>query len=165
MDLTCMRELPGLDWAVLLVAVVVGLILFVLGIYLLLRPRPSPTPNTKHEVETTIDKYGLKGPAGVFLILLSIALFGGLYWQLNSRFPANAEEFSGAPRTLGSIAEGLRRNSSADILLKGGAETVVISQPVSGACWSALVDKLCAAHRETLTCSRDGDRIVIDRKP
>jgi len=160
-----MRELPGLDWAMLCLTVAVGLILFVVGLYLLFRPRPSPTAPGKPEMEAFIDKYGLKGPVGVFLILLSIALFGGLYWQLNDRFPANAEEFSGAPRTLGSIAEGLRRNSGADILLKGGAETVVISQPVSGACWSALVDKLCAAYRDTLTCSRDGDRIVIDRKP
>ncbi len=160
-----MRELPGLDWAMLCLTAVVALILFVFGLYLLFRPRPSPTTTTKPEVEAFIDKYGLKGPVGVFLILVSIALVGGIYWHLNDRFPANAEEFSGAPRTLGSIAEGLRRNSGADILLKGGAETVVISQPVSGACWSALVDQVCAVYRDTLTCSRDGDRIVIDRKP
>jgi len=160
-----MRELPGLDWVMLCLAVVVGLILFVLGIYLLLRPRPSPTTTTAYGMEGTFDKYGLKAPVGVFLILLSIALFGALYWHLNGRFSADAEGFSGAPRTLGSIAEGLRRNSSADILLKGGAENVMISQPVSGACWSALMDNLCAAYRDTLTCSRDGNRIVIDRKP
>ncbi len=160
-----MRELPGLDWAMLCLTVVVALILFVLGVYLLLRPRPSPTTTTVPQMEGTIDKYGLKGPVGVFLILISIALLGGLYWHLNGRFSADAEGFSGAPRTLGSIADGLRRNSGANILLKGGAESVMISQPVSGACWTALMDNLCAAYRDTLTCSRDGDRIVIDRKP
>lgn len=167
MDLTCMRELPDLDWVMLCLAIALALFLFVLGIYLLLRPEPAPSSPTqpKSYFELIFEKYGLKGPVGLFLMLLAIALAGALYWQLNSRFSTDSEEFSGAPRTLGSIAEGLRRNSGADILLKGGAEAVVISQPVSGACWPALVDKLCKAYLDVLTCSQDGDRVVIDRKP
>lgn len=160
-----MRELPGLDWVVLCLAVVAGLALFVLGAYLLLRPPPAPAAGAKPEVEVSIDKYALKTSAGVFLILLSIALFGGLYWHLNGRFSADAEEFKGHPRTLGSIAEGLRRNSNANILLRGGVQAVVISQPVRGACWTALVDNLCAAYRDALACSREGTQVVIDRKP
>lgn len=162
-----MRELPGLDWVMLCLSLVVALVLFVLGVYLLLRPRPVSTPpiTTKPEVEASVDKYGLKGPVGVFLILLSITMVGGLYWHLNSRFSADAEAFRGAPRTLGSVAEGLRHNSGANILLRGGVETIVISRPVRGACWTALADNLCAVYQDTLTCSWEGNRIVIDRKP
>lgn len=160
-----MRELPGLDWVMLCLSLVVALVLFVLGVYLLLRPRPIPPTTTKPEVEASVDKYGLKAPVGVVLILISLAIVGGLYWQLNSRFSANGEEFRGAPRTLGSVVEGLRHNSGANILLRGGVETIVISRPVRGACWTALADNLCAVYQDTLTCSWEGNRIVIDRKP
>lgn len=160
MDLTCVRELPGLDLTMLVLLVVAGFGFLLLGVYLLLRPRPDPAGR---DMEGGNDKYRLKGPVGFFLILLGLALWGLTYWQLNSRFASDAEAFTGAPRTLGSIADGLRRNSNADIQLKGDADTVLISQPVSGACATALLDNLCDKYAGTLTCSKQGNRRVIER--
>lgn len=160
MDLTCLRELPGLDLTMLILLIVAGVGLLALGGYLLIRRRSVPDGNP---TEASIDKYRLKGPVGLFLILLGFALWGLAYWQLNSRFAPDSEAFTGAPRTLGSIAEGLRRNSNADIQLKGDADTVLISQPVSGACATALLDDLCTKYRGTLTCSTEGNRRVIER--
>lgn len=160
MDLNCVRELPDLDLTMLILVILAGFGFLTLGVYLLLRPRPHPTTPV---VKGAYDKFSLEGPVGLFLILLSLALWGLVYWQLNSRFAANAEAFIGAPRTLGSIADGLRRNSNADIQLKGDADTIVISQPVSGACATALLDDLCKKYRGTLTCTQEGNRRVIER--
>lgn len=160
MDLTCVRELPGLDITMLGLLVVAGFGFLLLGVYLLVRRRPGlGEPPT----EAGTEKYRLKGPVGLFLIALALALWGLTYWQLNSRFAPDAEAFSGAPRTLGAIADGLRRNSNADIQLKGDADTVLISQPVSGACATALLDNLCDKYAGTLTCSKQGNRRVIER--
>lgn len=144
----------------LVLLIVAGVGFLVLGVYLLVRARPATASQT---TVLWIDKYRLRGPVGLFLVLLGLALWGLTYWQLNSRFAPDAEAFTGAPRTLGSIAEGLRRNSNADIQLKGDADTVLISQPVSGACATALLDDLCTKYRGTLTCSQEGNRRVIER--
>lgn len=159
MDLTCLQELPDLDWVMLGLAVAVGLASLVLGVYLLLNPRSA-----SGTVAAKFREYGVRGPVSVALIALFFVLIGGSYWQLNNRFPADAEQFAGSPRTLTSIADGLRRNSGADIQLKGDAGTVIISQPVSGACSTALLDNLCAMQRDTLVCSREGKRFVIARR-
>ncbi|MGH8817666.1 MAG: hypothetical protein ACREX5_13815 [Achromobacter pestifer] len=159
MDLTCLQELPELDWIMYALAVVVGLASLALGVYLLLNPRPVPGT-----VAAKFREFGFRGPVPVVLIALFFVLIGGSYLQLNSRFPADAEQFAGAPRTLASIADGLRRNSGADIQFKGDAGAVVISQPVSGACSTALLDNLCAMQRDTLMCSREGKRFVIARR-
>ncbi|WP_255469346.1 hypothetical protein [Achromobacter sp. UMC46] len=143
---------------VLLIGAGIGFL--VLGGYLLVRPPPA---TAGQPAVLWIDKYRLRGPVGLFLILLGLALWGLAYWQLNSRFAPDAEAFTGAPRTLGSIADGLRRNSNADIQLKGDADSVMISQPVSGACATALLDDLCKKYRGTLTCIQEGNRRVIER--
>lgn len=160
MDLSCVRELPGLDLTMLVLLVVLGLGFLALGVYLLLRRGAGPDDPP---IILWIDKYRLRAPVGFFLILMSLVLWWLAYTQLNQRFPAGGEAFSGAPRTLGSIAEGLRRNSNADIQLKGDVGTVVIAQPVSGACVTALLDDLCDKYRGTLTCSQQGNRRVIER--
>jgi hypothetical protein len=62
------------------------------------------------------------------------------------------------------MVESLRRRAGADIQLRNGADSVVVSQPIGGACTTALVENLCWAYRDSLTCNRDGTRFVIDRK-
>lgn len=141
---------------VLLLVVAAGLL--ALGLYLLIRRW-----RYKGRVSGGNDKWFFSMPVPLFLILLAIALPVLAYWQLDKRFPAGGEEFFGAPRTLGSIADGLRRNSGVDIQLVGDAETVVISQRISAACATAFMNNLCDRHLGTLTCSQKGSRWVIER--
>lgn len=145
----------------LVLAIVAAIGFLGLGLYLLRRRQQG----MKRDAPVTggWGDFFLSAPVPVFFVLLAIVLVASAFWQLNSRFPADAEAFTGASRTLGSIAEGLRRNSNADIQLKGDADTVLISQPVSGACATALLDNLCDKYRGTLTCSQEGNRRVIER--
>lgn len=108
--------------------------------------------------------FHLDAPVPLLGLLLCAALLVFAYMRLDSQFPADGEGFDGAPRTLGSIAEALRRNATADIPLRGGAESLVVSQPIRGACTAALIENLYETHRDSLTYRREGSRYILERR-
>jgi len=159
MELVCFQEFVGLDWIALLLAAAVVLALLAGAYFLAKRPRMWDRKITLRIGDLSVD-----APVPVLSILLGAALLVAAYLYLNSRFPANGEGFDEKPKTVGFMVESLRRRAGADIQLRNGADSLVVSQPIGGACTTALVENLCWAYRDSLTCNRDGTRFVIDRK-
>ncbi|MHC8320268.1 hypothetical protein ACYZT4_06155 [Pseudomonas sp. GB2N2] len=160
MNFTCLEELSDLDRMGLLAALVIAAILLIVGLFLSIRLKLWQALT-----EVNYDKIKLKLPPPLLCLLACFAVLGGIYWWLNTNYPADSIVFSSKAWTLGEIKQRLETVSGVDVQLKGDVAGFAVERRVSGACASDVLKSLCGYYQDTLVCHSEPGRTIIERRP
>lgn len=161
MEFICFGELAGLEKVGVVLAAVIGLLLFVMGVILAFRRGGVWHPS----YPVKYDKISARLPPPLIFLLLGVGVWLTAGWWLRKTFPAQNLSFSQRSWTLAEVKERVENTSRLRLELQGGTASFALKKDreFSGACAADLLNAICEYYPSQLRCNYDakGHSFVI----
>lgn len=148
MELTCYYELTELERWALPALLILGGLLFLVGVILLFRENIWKSRNIK---VTAKGSGVLQLPAPFALIVIGIICAGAAPYWMHHSFPEDNLVFKDKIWTLGEVHSRLKEHSRLNVSISPDLKNLPVGE-VSGACWSTLLDSICRKNPAALSC-------------
>ena len=160
MEWACFVSLSGLQKSLVWVSLVIGLVLFVVGIRMLFHYKGFQSP-----VKFPWKDHDVQAPLPLLVAILGLIFLGGPFWYLHQRFPEDSVQFDQRTFTLKEVKTKLENGYRIRIDLDPAAESFEVSKDFKADCACDLVERVCGYYNPALQCQNPAPRHYIISAP